>query len=31
METMTEQELSFVKGGQWVYWEGKWYWIDEAR
>ena len=31
METMTEQELSLVKGGLWVYWDGKWYWIEDVR
>lgn len=31
IETMTEQELSSIKGGRWIYQQGKWYWIDEAR
>lgn len=31
IEKMTEQELSFIKGGQWVYWDGKWYWIENVR
>lgn len=30
-ETMTEQELSSIKGGRWVYINNEWYWIEDAR
>lgn len=31
IEILTKQELSSIKGGRWVYWDGKWYWIEETR
>jgi len=31
IELMIKQELSAVKGGIWVYWNGEWIWIDETR
>lgn len=31
METMTEQELSSIKGGRWVYLQGEWHWIEDVR
>lgn len=31
IELMTEKELTSIKGGQWVYWEGEWYWFEDAR
>lgn len=31
IETMTEQELSSIKGGRWVYLYGELRWIEETR
>lgn len=31
IESMTKQELSSVKGGKWIYWEGEWIWFEETR
>lgn len=31
METMTEQELSSIKGGYWVWLNNTWYWVEETR
>lgn len=31
IELMTKQESYSVKGGQWIYWEGEWYWVEETR
>ena len=31
IELMTKQELSSVNGGQWIYWDGEWHWIEDAR
>ncbi len=31
IEVLNAQELSSIKRGEWVYWEGKWYWIKDTR
>lgn len=31
IEVLNAQELSSIKGGEWVYLEGKWYWIKDTR
>ena len=31
MEVLTNQELSAIKGGEWVLVDGEWIWIDENR
>lgn len=31
IETMTKQELSNIKEGRWIYREGEWHWIEDAR
>ncbi len=31
IEILTKQELSSVKGGRWIYKDGKWYWIEDTR
>ncbi len=31
IEILTNQELSFVKGGRWIYKDGKWIWLEETR
>ena len=31
MEVLTNQELSAIKGGEWVLIDGEWVWIDTNR
>ena len=31
MELLTNQELSAIKGGEWVFIDGEWVWIDNSR
>jgi len=31
MEVLTNQELSTIKGGDWVLIDGEWIWIDTNR
>lgn len=31
IETLTNQELSSIKGGRWIYKDGEWIWLEEAR
>lgn len=31
MELLTNQELSAIKGGEWVLIDGEWIWIDNNR
>lgn len=31
MEVLTNQELSAIKGGEWVLIDGEWIWIDTNR
>lgn len=31
MEVLTNQEMSVIKGGDWIYVDGEWIWIDNGR